>query len=135
MCVCVCGLQVAKQELFTAFKREDLGHWLKKPIEQNQFSLPQWLDYTIEKNDNSIDEEGKEEKEENQVILMAQYLHITQLLACTIDLQLVEFYLLKLFSNILLLLLKFYSNLIHLLHVTAMGVTHEIVCSVDISLE
>ncbi|XP_059618835.1 double-stranded RNA-specific editase Adar isoform X2 [Phlebotomus argentipes] len=33
--------QVAKQELFTAFKREDLGHWLKKPIEQNQFSLPQ----------------------------------------------------------------------------------------------
>ncbi|XP_055682073.1 double-stranded RNA-specific editase Adar isoform X2 [Lutzomyia longipalpis] len=33
--------QIAKQELFTAFKREDLGHWLKKPIEQNQFSLPQ----------------------------------------------------------------------------------------------
>ncbi|EDV91731.1 GH24441 [Drosophila grimshawi] len=29
--------QTAKQELFSAFKREDLGSWLKKPIEQDQF--------------------------------------------------------------------------------------------------
>ncbi|KAL7733379.1 hypothetical protein ACLKA6_004868 [Drosophila palustris] len=31
--------QTAKQELFSAFKREDLGSWLKKPIEQDQFGL------------------------------------------------------------------------------------------------
>lgn len=32
--------QIAKNELTLAFKREDLGSWLKKPIEQDQFSLP-----------------------------------------------------------------------------------------------
>lgn len=32
--------QVAKRELFDAFRREDLGSWLKKPIEQDNFSLP-----------------------------------------------------------------------------------------------
>ncbi|XP_017852883.1 double-stranded RNA-specific editase Adar isoform X4 [Drosophila busckii] len=31
--------QTAKSELFSAFKREDLGSWLKKPIEQDQFGL------------------------------------------------------------------------------------------------
>lgn len=35
----LCCLQTAKQELFSAFKREDLGSWLKKPIEQDQFGL------------------------------------------------------------------------------------------------
>lgn len=29
----------AKQELITAFQREELGNWLKKPIEQDQFPL------------------------------------------------------------------------------------------------
>lgn len=32
--------QIAKSELFLAFKREDLGSWLKKPMEQDQFHLP-----------------------------------------------------------------------------------------------
>lgn len=32
--------QTAKTELFLAFKREDLGCWLKKPMEQDQFHLP-----------------------------------------------------------------------------------------------
>lgn len=31
--------QTAKTELFLAFKREDLGCWLKKPMEQDQFHL------------------------------------------------------------------------------------------------
>ncbi|XP_015041128.2 double-stranded RNA-specific editase Adar isoform X5 [Drosophila pseudoobscura] len=31
--------QIAKIELFSAFKREDLGSWLKKPIEQDEFVL------------------------------------------------------------------------------------------------
>ncbi|XP_030377950.1 double-stranded RNA-specific editase Adar-like isoform X1 [Scaptodrosophila lebanonensis] len=31
--------QIAKLELFAAFKREDLGSWLKKPIEQDEFGL------------------------------------------------------------------------------------------------
>ncbi|KAH8235337.1 hypothetical protein KR038_004396 [Drosophila bunnanda] len=34
-----CHLQTAKLELFSAFKREDLGSWLKKPIEQDEFGL------------------------------------------------------------------------------------------------
>ncbi|XP_055383248.1 double-stranded RNA-specific editase Adar [Condylostylus longicornis] len=33
--------QTAKKELFDAFKREDLGNWLKKPIEQDEFCLPE----------------------------------------------------------------------------------------------
>lgn len=32
--------QIAKRELFDAFRREDLGSWLKKPIEQDNFNLP-----------------------------------------------------------------------------------------------
>lgn len=32
--------QMAKRELFDAFRREDLGNWLKKPIEQDLFTLP-----------------------------------------------------------------------------------------------
>lgn len=32
--------QVAKRELFDAFRREDLGSWLKKPIEQDNFGMP-----------------------------------------------------------------------------------------------
>ncbi|XP_068154399.1 double-stranded RNA-specific editase Adar isoform X3 [Drosophila tropicalis] len=31
--------QTAKLELYSAFKREDLGSWLKKPIEQDEFGL------------------------------------------------------------------------------------------------
>lgn len=31
--------QQAKKELFAAFNKEDLGDWLKKPIEQDQFTL------------------------------------------------------------------------------------------------
>ncbi|XP_049537319.1 uncharacterized protein LOC125952089 isoform X1 [Anopheles darlingi] len=31
--------QQAKRELFAAFSKEDLGDWLKKPIEQDQFTL------------------------------------------------------------------------------------------------
>ncbi|XP_038105545.1 double-stranded RNA-specific editase Adar isoform X5 [Culex quinquefasciatus] len=31
--------QQAKKELFAAFAKEDLGDWLKKPIEQDQFTL------------------------------------------------------------------------------------------------
>lgn len=31
--------QIAKRELFDAFKREDLGSWLKKPLEQDIFSI------------------------------------------------------------------------------------------------
>lgn len=31
--------QLAKRELFNAFQREDFGIWLKKPIEQDQFTL------------------------------------------------------------------------------------------------
>lgn len=31
--------QTAKRELFDAFRREDLGNWLKKPIEQDEFDL------------------------------------------------------------------------------------------------
>lgn len=34
--------QIAKRELFDAFRREDLGSWLKKPIEQDNFTLPKW---------------------------------------------------------------------------------------------
>lgn len=33
--------QTAKRELFDAFRREDLGNWLKKPIEQDEFCLPE----------------------------------------------------------------------------------------------
>ncbi|XP_017480711.1 PREDICTED: double-stranded RNA-specific editase Adar isoform X1 [Rhagoletis zephyria] len=33
--------QIAKKELFAAFRREDLGSWLKKPMEQDQFALPE----------------------------------------------------------------------------------------------
>lgn len=32
--------QMAKRELFEAFRREDLGNWLKKPMEQDEFPLP-----------------------------------------------------------------------------------------------
>lgn len=32
--------QAAKRELFDAFRREDLGNWLKKPMEQDLFHLP-----------------------------------------------------------------------------------------------
>lgn len=32
--------QLAKRELFEAFRREDLGNWLKKPMEQDEFHLP-----------------------------------------------------------------------------------------------
>lgn len=32
--------QMAKRELFDAFRREDLGSWLEKPIEQDAFPLP-----------------------------------------------------------------------------------------------
>lgn len=32
--------QTAKRELFDAFRREDLGSWLKKPIEQDNFTMP-----------------------------------------------------------------------------------------------
>lgn len=32
--------QMAKRELFEAFRREDLGNWLKKPMEQDEFHLP-----------------------------------------------------------------------------------------------
>lgn len=37
--------QIAKRELFDAFRREDLGSWLKKPIEQDNFNLPTWQDF------------------------------------------------------------------------------------------
>ncbi|XP_037047154.1 double-stranded RNA-specific editase Adar isoform X1 [Bradysia coprophila] len=33
--------QIAKAELVSAFKREDLGNWLKKPMEQDQFMVPE----------------------------------------------------------------------------------------------
>jgi hypothetical protein len=33
--------QLAKKALFEAFTREDLGLWLKKPIEQDQFPVLQ----------------------------------------------------------------------------------------------
>ncbi|XP_046803479.1 double-stranded RNA-specific editase Adar isoform X5 [Lucilia cuprina] len=33
--------QIAKRELFAAFRREDLGNWLKKPQEQDEFALPE----------------------------------------------------------------------------------------------
>ncbi|XP_037937105.1 double-stranded RNA-specific editase Adar-like isoform X2 [Teleopsis dalmanni] len=33
--------QIAKRELFAAFRREDLGNWLNKPIEQDEFALPE----------------------------------------------------------------------------------------------
>ncbi|XP_065366087.1 double-stranded RNA-specific editase Adar isoform X3 [Calliphora vicina] len=33
--------QIAKRELFAAFRREDLGSWLKKPQEQDEFALPE----------------------------------------------------------------------------------------------
>lgn len=33
--------QTAKRELFNAFRREDLGNWLKKPIDQDLFPVPQ----------------------------------------------------------------------------------------------
>lgn len=39
-------LQNAKKELIAAFHREELGNWLKKPIEQDQFPLltnEKWL--------------------------------------------------------------------------------------------
>lgn len=36
---CVPEYQQAKKELFAAFSKEDLGDWLKKPIEQDQFTL------------------------------------------------------------------------------------------------
>ncbi|XP_055616319.1 uncharacterized protein LOC129762255 isoform X2 [Toxorhynchites rutilus septentrionalis] len=37
--MCVPEYQQAKKELFAAFSKEDLGDWLKKPIEQDQFTL------------------------------------------------------------------------------------------------
>ncbi|XP_055587067.1 uncharacterized protein LOC129739612 isoform X3 [Uranotaenia lowii] len=37
--MCVPEYQQAKKELFAAFRKEDLGDWLKKPIEQDQFTL------------------------------------------------------------------------------------------------
>ncbi|XP_062537383.1 double-stranded RNA-specific editase Adar isoform X2 [Armigeres subalbatus] len=37
--MCVPEYQQAKKELFGAFSKEDLGDWLKKPIEQDQFTL------------------------------------------------------------------------------------------------
>lgn len=40
--------QTAKKELFLAFKREDLGCWLKKPMEQDQFHLPSFHSGAIE---------------------------------------------------------------------------------------
>lgn len=39
--------QIAKRELFDAFRREDLGSWLKKPIEQDNFNLPKWHDFEV----------------------------------------------------------------------------------------
>ncbi|KAI8128048.1 Double-stranded RNA-specific editase Adar [Lucilia cuprina] len=33
--------KIAKRELFAAFRREDLGNWLKKPQEQDEFALPE----------------------------------------------------------------------------------------------
>lgn len=39
----LCIFQIAKKELVSAFKREDLGNWLKKPMEQDQFMVPEWL--------------------------------------------------------------------------------------------
>lgn len=36
--------QMAKRELFDAFRREDLGSWLKKPMEQDNFSITKWHD-------------------------------------------------------------------------------------------
>lgn len=39
--------QIAKRELFDAFRREDLGSWLKKPIEQDNFNLPKWHDFDV----------------------------------------------------------------------------------------
>lgn len=39
--------QVAKRELFDAFRREDLGSWLKKPIEQDNFNVPTWHDLDV----------------------------------------------------------------------------------------
>jgi double stranded RNA-specific editase B len=32
-------MQQAKSELIAAFQREELGNWLKKPMEQDQFPL------------------------------------------------------------------------------------------------
>lgn len=40
--------QIAKRELFDAFRREDLGNWLKKPMEQDEFHLPKELDLDID---------------------------------------------------------------------------------------
>ena len=35
----VADYQLAKRELFAAFAKEDLGQWLKKPIEQDDFTV------------------------------------------------------------------------------------------------
>lgn len=36
---CVVSLQDVKDQLYKAFEKEDLGTWLKKPQEQDQFTL------------------------------------------------------------------------------------------------
>jgi len=38
-CVYYCALQMAKEQLVLAFHKAELGTWLKKPIEQDQFEL------------------------------------------------------------------------------------------------
>lgn len=47
--------QIAKRELFEAFRREDLGNWLKKPMEQDEFHLPKWRDLDVDSGVESID--------------------------------------------------------------------------------
>lgn len=47
--------QLAKRELFEAFRREDLGNWLKKPMEQDEFHLPKWRDLDIDSGVEPID--------------------------------------------------------------------------------
>lgn len=47
--------QMAKRELFEAFRREDLGNWLKKPMEQDEFHLPKWRDFDADCGVDSID--------------------------------------------------------------------------------
>lgn len=43
--------QMAKREMFDAFRREDLGSWLKKPLEQDNFSIAKWHDLVIDMDD------------------------------------------------------------------------------------
>lgn len=50
--------QMAKRELFEAFRREDLGNWLKKPMEQDEFHLPKWRDLDADGGIEPIDFSG-----------------------------------------------------------------------------